>query len=66
MVSMDAIDLNRRVERLEKKMSKLIGLVEDLRVTPQQYAKAMKVRRAVGKGTHRKWKTIEQALAEGG
>ena len=63
---MDTINLNKRFEKLEKKVDRLMNLVEDLAITPQQYAKAMKVKRAVNKGTHKKWKTIEQALAEGG
>ncbi len=63
---MDTINLNKRFEKLERKVDRLIDLVEDLTLTPQQYAKAMKVKRAVGKGAHKRWKTVEQVLAEGG
>ncbi|VVB65790.1 Uncharacterised protein [Candidatus Gugararchaeum adminiculabundum] len=60
------INLSKRFDTLERKVDRLTNLFEDLTLTPEQYAKMMKVDKAVRKGIHKKWRTADELLKRDG
>jgi hypothetical protein len=62
MENVNVDSINKRISRLDKKLDIIVGYLEDITMTPREYAEYLKVQKAHEKGEHRKWKTAASLL----